>query len=309
MNERGSFGFIGFGEAGYEIAKGLHGEGVARMFLCHRRSGDRQRSLLIQKRAVEAGARYLETVADVVVHSDVIFSVVPPAAAVDAAKEAAPHLKAGKLYLDLTSSFPGDMKTVETIVRSTGAKFVDGALMAAAPAFKHKVLIYVSGENARDASERLNQCGMNLKPVGNEAGQASAAKLILSIVTKGFGALLTEMLRAAHHYRLEGPVVEALLQFYPRAIAVNIDRSVGSSAIFAGRRVTEMEAAERLLEEIGVDPIMTRATVESLKWFASLKLDDYFAGVVPAGYREIVEAWDKTGLFDKLEKSNLCPNL
>ena len=37
MKSELSIGFIGFGEAGFEIAKGLREEGITRMFLCHLR--------------------------------------------------------------------------------------------------------------------------------------------------------------------------------------------------------------------------------------------------------------------------------
>ena len=37
MSEQFSVGFIGFGEAGFHIAKGLNSEGVAHMSLCSKR--------------------------------------------------------------------------------------------------------------------------------------------------------------------------------------------------------------------------------------------------------------------------------
>ena len=35
------------------------------------------------------------------------------------------------------------------------------------------------------------------------------------------------------------------------------------------------------LEEVGVDPIMTRATAERLEWITALKVKAYFGGAVP----------------------------
>jgi 3-hydroxyisobutyrate dehydrogenase-like beta-hydroxyacid dehydrogenase len=214
----------------------------------------------------------------------------------------APHLKAGQIYIDLTSSFPGEMKMMADLVALSGAGFVDGAMMGPLPVYGHKVLIYAAGRAAEEAARIMNAHGMNLKVVGEEPGQASAIKLILSIATKGFGALLVEMLLASHHYRVEEPVLLALNQFFARGLDAVVDRFVGSDAVHAGRRIKEMESSVRLLQEIGTDPIMAQATVQRLKWSASLHLTEYFGGITPDGYREVIQAWEKIGLFRPFKK-------
>ena len=297
MNNRLSVGFIGFGEAGFEMAKGLHPEGTIRLFVCDLREQDPKRAAWVKKRAQEAGAAYLESTEEVVRKSDVILSVVTPEACVAVAREAAPHLKPGQIYLDLTSSFPDDMKAIAALVDPTGAKFTDGAMMGALPIYGHKVLIYVAGPHAQEAAHILNQRGMNLQVVGKEPGQASAIKLILSISTKGLEALLLEMLLAAHPYQVEEPVLSALNQFFVMGLEALINRFVGSDAVHAGRRVKEMESSVKLLKNLGVDPIMSEATVQRLKWSASLGLSEYFKGISPEGYKEVIQAWEKIGLF------------
>lgn len=297
MNNLLSVGFIGFGEAGFEMAKGLHSVGKIRAFVYDLKGQDPEKAAWMKKRAQEAGAAYLESTEEVVRKADVILSLVTPEASVAVAREVAPHLKPGQIYLDLTSSFPDDMKVIAALVEPTGAKFTDGAMMGALPIQKHKVLIYVAGPQAGEAALVLNQRGMNLRAVGKEPGQASAIKLIVSISTKGFGALLVEMLLAAHHYQVEEPVLSALNQFYVKGLDAYIDRSVGSDAVHSGRRVKEMESSVKLLKSLGVDPIMSEATVQRLKWSASLGLSEYFKGISPEGYKEVIQAWEKIGLF------------
>lgn len=294
-----SLGFIGFGEAGFEIARGLQKEAAPRMSLF-----DSQQSDLVQKRAREAGVNCLDTMAQVAAASDIVLSLVPPAAAVGVARDLVRHLKPEQFYLDLTSSFPDDMKTISALVSPSGAHFVDGAMMGPLPLYGHRVLIYAAGAQAPAVEAQMNRLNMNLKAIGTEPGQASAVKLILSIVTKGLGSLLIEMLLAAHHFKVDGPAIQALLQFYAKGLEAAIDRSVGSTAIHAGRRVTEMESSLRLLESIGVDPVMTTATVNRLKWFDSLGLTEYFKGVTPDGYKEVVDAWEKIGLFEARKQQN-----
>jgi len=297
MNNHLAVGFIGFGEAGFALAKGLHSEGTIRLFVYDLKGQDPEKAAWIKKRAQEAGAAYLESTEEVVRKTDVILSLVTPEACVAVAREAAPHLKPGQIYLDLTSSFPDDMKVIAALVGPKGAKFTDGAMMGALPIYGHKVLIYVAGPHAQEAAHILNQRGMNLQAVGKEPGQASAIKLILSISTKGLEALLVEMLLAAHPYQVEEPVLSALNQFFAMDLEALINRFVGSDAVHAGRRAREMESSVRLLKNLGVDPIMTEATVQRLKWSASLGLSEYFTGISPEGYKEVIQAWEKIGLF------------
>jgi 3-hydroxyisobutyrate dehydrogenase-like beta-hydroxyacid dehydrogenase len=304
MKESISVGFIGFGEAGVAIAKGLQGEGITRMALCHLRKDDPRRVAWIKERADEAGARYMETIPEVVKSAQFIFSVVSPDAAVAAAEKAISSLRAGKTYLDLTSSFPEDMKTIARMIEPTGAKFIDGAMMASLPQNRHKVLTYVAGRQAGETAELLNSWGMNLRVVGDQPGQASAIKLLLSVATKGFEALLVEMLLASHHYGVEKDVLAALNEFFMKGLHFVIHRFVGSDAVHAGRRVKEMESSVKLLESLGVEPLMSRATVERLRWSASLGLAEHFHGQSPETYQEVIGAWEQIGLFRDRKKSS-----
>jgi 3-hydroxyisobutyrate dehydrogenase-like beta-hydroxyacid dehydrogenase len=299
MSEKFALGFIGFGEAGFELARGLHSAGVGPTYACDQAALDPARSQWLRNRAREAGVIYLESIGEVVEKTEIILSVVNSEASLPAAREAALHLRPGKIYLDLTSSFPEDMKAASAVVEPTGAGFVDGAIMGALPISGHKVLIYASGSHAEEAARLLNLRGMNLHVVGQEPGRASAIKLILSISSKGLEALLLETLQAAHHYGVEEQVVSAFHQFFTKGLGAAIDRFVGSDAVHSGRRVKEMESSVRLLKNLGIDPIMTEATVQRLKWSASLGLKEYFKDRTPEGYKEVIQAWEAMGLFPK----------
>jgi 3-hydroxyisobutyrate dehydrogenase-like beta-hydroxyacid dehydrogenase len=299
MSEIFALGFIGFGEAGFEFARGLHSAGAGTLYACDQATLDPARSLWLRNRAREAGAIFLESIGEVVEKSEIILSVVNSEASLPAAREAALCLRPGKLYLDLTSSFPEDMKAASALVEPTGAGFVDGAVMGALPISGHKVLIYASGPRAEEAARLLNQRQMNLHVVGPDPGRASAIKLILSISSKGLEAILVETLLAAHHYGVEEQVLSAFHQFFVKGLDAAIDRLVGSDAVHSGRRVKEMESSVRLLQNLGLDPIMTEAIVRRLKWSAALGLKEHFKGRTPDGYKEVIQAWEAMGLFAK----------
>lgn len=296
MPDELTIGFLGFGEAGFEIAKGLHTAGLAHICACHRRRDDPARSAWVRERARKGGAKYSGSVKEVIEEADVILSVVSPQACLAVARDAAPHLRPGQFYLDLTSSSPEDMSHIAALVEPTGAKFVDGAIMGAVPLAGHRVLIYAAGPHSEEAARLLNAWGMNVQAVGGEPGEASAIKLILSVATKGWGALLVEMLLAARHFQVEEPVLKALHQFFALGLETVINRCVGSDALHAARRVEEMESCVRFLQSLGIEPMMTQATVKRLQWSASLGLQDYFKGVSPKGYKEVIAAWESLGL-------------
>ena len=68
-----SIGFVGFGEAGFEIAKGLRSDGFTRMVLY-----DSVRTDLLKKRAEQAGVEEMPGLQELAERSELILSVVPP---------------------------------------------------------------------------------------------------------------------------------------------------------------------------------------------------------------------------------------
>jgi hypothetical protein len=98
---------------------------------------------------------------------------------------------------------------------------------------------------------------------------------------------------------VEEQVLSAFHQFFVKGLDAAIDRLVGSDAVHSGRRVKEMESSVRLLQNLGLDPIMTEATVRRLKWSATLGLKEHFKGRTPEGYKEVIQAWEAMGLFPK----------
>ena len=66
-----------------------------------------------------------------------------------------------------------------------------------------------------------------------------------------------------------------------------------TDAIHSERRAQEARMPVEALEEVGIDPIRTRATAERLEWITALKVKAYFGGAVPKRYTEAIEAMEK----------------
>ena len=121
-------GFVGFGEAGSNIAKGLKAAGISRVsaFDIHRdtpKLGD-----IIRRRADEAGIPLVNSNQDLAASSDVLFSTVTCARAKESAGQTAPFLKPHHIYADLNSVSPALKQEIEAVIARSGAGFAKKAI-------------------------------------------------------------------------------------------------------------------------------------------------------------------------------------
>ena len=112
----------------------------------------------------------------------------------------------------------------------------------------------------------------NLRIVGAEVGRASAIKMIRSVMVKGIEALTDEMMAAAAAAGVADEVLasldasEAARPWVQRA-AYNLERM----ATHGARRAAEMEESAKTLQSLGVEPLLTRATVQRQRAAATKK--------------------------------------
>jgi 3-hydroxyisobutyrate dehydrogenase-like beta-hydroxyacid dehydrogenase len=285
-------GFIGFGEAAFNIAKGLEGEGLNGIMAYDKFWKDAPGSELIGRRAGEAHVKLLPTLQELVESSEMVVSAVSADMAVSLAKASSPFLKAGQIYVDINATSPMTKEEIDKII-SPVALFVDCAVMGPVPTYKHKVPVSVSGKGAKAFCEAMSPFGMNITFMDAPAGSASASKMFRSIFMKGFVTLLLEMLMAAHKYQVEDDVllsVKETLTAGPLLEVVN--GLVGRGVIHSERREHEMDEVIATLETLKVDGTMSKATKAKLRWCTQLGLKEYFKGVPPKDFHEIFEAID-----------------
>ncbi len=280
-------GFIGYGEASFNIAKGLTGEGIAHISAYDKFWNIAPQAELIQKRAQEAGASLATSLQELVESSDIIISSVSANLAVPLAKESAPYLRAGQIYVDLNSAGPDTKVAVNEIV-SSKALFVDVAVMGTVPGNGHKVPMLASGDGAALFVEKMQPFGMNLTFLEGPAGKSSASKMFRSIFMKGFVTLLLETVIAGHEYGIEDDVlasIEETLTAGPLLPIINgmLTRGV----IHSERREHEMDEVIATLKSLGLDSTMSVATKEKLRWCTNLKFKEYFKGIPPKNFHEI----------------------
>jgi len=124
-------------------------------------------------------------------------------------------------------------------------------------------------------------------------GQASRVKLLRSVYMKGRDALVMEMLLAARVHGIERAVVESIQGAGERVPFPQIaDRIVCAMAVHAGRRADELAMSAQLLRSSAVEPIVTEAGSERLRWIAELGLREHFGGQRPADPEVVLDAID-----------------
>ncbi len=284
-------GFIGFGGAGYGLAKGLREAGVSELFFYDPLWQTEPQSRVIARRATETGALVKASLAALVAEVDLVVSCVTGSVALAVAREAAPFLTAGQLFVDVNTASPETMTEVAAVVADSGAAMVDVAMMGAVPAFLHRVPSLASGDGAVRFKATMEPFGMDITVVGELAGQASAIKMFRSIFMKGFLALLLEMLTATHRYQIDATVLGSLAKTMEKNTFFETVRlQLAKGVISAERMSHEMEAVVATLDEMGLPAVMAAATRDKLKWCSGLRLDEHFAGEMPDSLDEILDA-------------------
>ncbi|MBW6486902.1 MAG: DUF1932 domain-containing protein [Syntrophobacterales bacterium] len=287
-------GFIGFGGAGYGLAKGLLQAGLAEVLYYDRMQATPPYAEVIGRHAAEIGAIAEKSAGELAARTDILFSCVTGAMAVSIARELAPFLGPSHLYVDVNTAAPEVMEAAAAVVEPTGALFVDAAMMGAIPTFLHRVPILASGAGAELFRERLTPYGMNIRVIGPKPGEASAIKLLRSIFTKGLLSLFLEMLPVAHRYGVDETVLASLAESLDGVPFRETARQQMTKGIVnAGRMAHEMEEVAASLEALGAPAGMSRAARETLLWCDSLGLRERFGGELPATLAETLAALDQ----------------
>ena len=295
MSDEIKIGFIGFGEAGFHLARGLRAAGIS-----HIRAYDIQARVpgpgeKIQRRASESEIPLLESNAELAAASDILLSTVTANRAAEAAEQTAPYLESRHIYADLNSVSPALKQSIGQLVESRGARFVEIAIMSPVPRHGIAVPMFLGGSHAQSLVDLLSPYGMNLEAISDRIGAASAVKMCRSVVVKGLEAIMVECAMGAVPYGADERVFATLDETFPGMDWKKLaSYMIGRVVEHGERRAREMEEVASTLRSIGVEPIMTEAAARRQEWVASLGLIEHFGGHPPDDYRAVVRAISDT---------------
>lgn len=261
MNALKRIAIVGFGEAGTILGTDLAASG------CEVSTYDilfdaPQSRAAMRAKAERAKVRAADSLADAVKDVELIISAVTASSSGDVAALAAKSLRAGQLFLDINSVSPGKKKSSCKVLETSGADYVEAAVMAPVPPQRLKVPMLLGGRRATEVAPLLAQLGLNVKPIATEIGIASAVKMCRSVIIKGIESLAVESMLAARKLGAEEQVLASLAQTYPgmgwdKALP---DYLISRVAEHGRRRAAEMREVARTLKDVGIDPTMAAAT-------------------------------------------------
>ena len=258
---------IGFGEFGGIFGSDLAAAGIrVSVFDILFNSGQSGTAMLAK--ADRANVRSCDSLEEAIRSADLVISSVTCSAAVEVARNSAPHLRSGQTYLDINSVSPETKREIAQILEPSKATFIEAAVMAPVSPQRLEVPMLLGGGAAEAAAPRLRAIGLNVTPVSTRIGVASAVKMCRSIIIKGLEALTVESLFAARRYGAEKEVLASLAATYPHMgwDGPLPDYLISRVAEHGKRRAAEMREAAETLRNIGLEPLTALATAQRQDW-------------------------------------------
>jgi 3-hydroxyisobutyrate dehydrogenase-like beta-hydroxyacid dehydrogenase len=278
-NASPAISFIGFGEAGQAIAAGLHEAGTGEMsawdILFSQSGGER-----LRQAANASGVRCATSAADAVQHADIVISAVTAASSTGAAQSVKAHLPAKAFFLDINSVSPGRKQENAKLLGDT-VRYIDVAVLAPIHPARHQTPMLLAGPHSEEIAPILAALGMRTSIAGTEIGAAAAIKMVRSVMIKGIEALTLECFLAAARAGVIDEVAMSIKNNYPgldwaKIVPYNLERM----ASHGERRAAEMEEVADTLRELGVEPLMTAATVKRQREMGQIGTKDSVRSVL-----------------------------
>lgn len=281
--------FIGFGEAAQAIASGLREAGIGRIaawdILFADPAGEK-----LKAAAAASGVRCAGSAADAVRGADAIVSAVTAASSVAAAQAVKDHLANEPFFLDINSVSPGRKQETAKLL-GDAARYVDVAVLAPIHPARHRTPMLLAGPHAAAIAPAMGTLGMRVSVAGGQIGAAAAIKMVRSVMIKGIEALTLECFLAAARAGVVDEVAASMKNNYPgldwtKMVPYNLERM----ASHGERRAAEMEESADTLRELGVEPVMTTATVRRQREMAQIGRQPSVCDALPQGRAAILNA-------------------
>ncbi|MEZ5945574.1 MAG: protocatechuate 4,5-dioxygenase subunit alpha [Hyphomonas sp.] len=261
--------FIGFGEAAQIFTAAPGWRAVARGFDIKTEDPMLRTAKLTEFE--QHGVRACETCAEATSGGATVLSLVTADQALHAAQNAAQHLSPGTLFLDMNSVAPQRKQAASEAIAAAGGRYVDVAIMAPVQPKALTVPLLLSGPRADEAAALLTEIGFsNIRAVGDRIGQASAIKMVRSVMIKGIEALTAECLLAADAAGVTEDVLASLGEDWAERAYYNLERML----VHGHRRAAEMEDVCATLESLGIEPLLTRGTIQWQRDLGEIGFDD-----------------------------------
>ena len=295
-----TIGFVGFGEVASRFAPALQAGGAT--VVAYDVLLDRPGGMETLAARAKGEAPRMMPLDRMIANADIVLSTVTTDVARAAAQTCAAHLGPRNTYVDLNAASPGLKREIAKVVATSGAEFVEGAILPAVNVMGAKSQVLLCGRKAAEIAATMTKLGLNFSAYGEEIGKASSFKMLRSVFSKGMEALLVECLLAGRRAGVEADLWREIVATLDAASFEEVGGNwVRTHATAHARRYHEMVQVEALLREMGVDAPMTAGTVALFERSGKVGLKDRFAHA-PKTATEVVAALD-AGLAESVPRS------
>jgi 3-hydroxyisobutyrate dehydrogenase-like beta-hydroxyacid dehydrogenase len=195
-----------------------------------------------------------------IARSSVIFSICPPHAALDVARQVATAGYTG-CYVDANAISVATAEQVSAVVTGAGATYVDGGIVGAPPEVAGHTRLYLSGPHANQVRPLFSRSRLDARIAEGPPYAASAVKMAYAAWTKGSSALLL----AARALARAGGVERTLLAEWSLSqpdLTAQSERSAAAAAAKGWRWVGEMEEIAASMSAAGLPDGFHEAAAE-----------------------------------------------
>ncbi len=255
------------GEMGASVAAAAISSGHRVLWVSEGRSeATKQRALFLELEDVRALSAINE--------SDIVFSICPPNAAIQMAKDVA-ETKFKGLYVDANAGSPEKKLLINELLKSQNIDFVDGGIIGPPANSEGSTRLYVSGERCREIETIFTDGFLGVRSLEGGIGKAAALKIAYAAWTKGSSALILAVRAMARNAGVEKDLLYEWGLSQPNAEAMT-SLSATLNSPKAWRFVSEMDEISKTFAANGVPNNFWDAAAEvydRLKDFKNLPHD------------------------------------
>ena len=259
---------LGLGEGGTALARGFAEQsgwrqpGSNRSQLAIDIAADEgARGKAMAKRAAAMGVTLSRDYGKALSEAEFVTSTVTGDDALDAARSALEFLKPGTVFLDFNTITRKTAVEIATLMAPKGVQYVDVAVFGSFHAVGYKTPLLIAGKDTDRIVPWMEGLGFKVRVLNDRAGDASAVKMLRSIMVKGIEALAVECLVAAREQNLLEEVLDCFGDIDQATFRGMLDILVTTHIPHAKRRMEEVEKVNQNLVETGVAPLMSAATL------------------------------------------------
>ncbi len=294
-----SLGFIGFGEAGYNLAAGLREEGIGQMYAMDvvlLGDTDSPAYQTAAHRVAATDVQVCESIRQLAEKTTTVILAVPAQVTEAVGKELIEALDSDTLVVDVTTASPQVKGRLGALCQEKGILYVDSPMLGPLIVDRHRVPILACGPGAVRWRDQMLPYNMNIELIEGEPGSATQIKLARSIFTKGFEALLVETFLYARRCNIESLVMKSIGKTLDgKSFEQSALRYMASNLTHAARKAHEIEDAAEIMDNAGVRPMVAKGAASRLQHIAALDCSAQAAGKKPETLEDICRIGEACG--------------